>query len=221
MKKFVGIALTAFMLLGLMATGAAANSNDALVRIVHASPDAPAVDVYVNGKPAVKGASFKTATEYIPLAAGPHKVEIFAAGTTSNPVISQELTVEGGKAYTVAAANTLKNIELVVAEDALRVTNGKAKVRVGHLSPDAPTVDVGVIDGPTLFSGASFKTITDYKELDPNTYRLEIRTPDGKQILGLSGTKLDANTIYTIFAVNTADKLEVVVLKNPGMPSTR
>ncbi|MCA1055647.1 DUF4397 domain-containing protein [Rossellomorea aquimaris] len=226
MKKIFSIFVAAIMM-ATLAGGAMAAENDAMVRIVHASPDAPAVDVYVDDKAVVEGAEFKAATDYMNLPAGEHKVEIYAAGTmgTEEPVISQMLTVEEGMAYTVAAANTLDNLELVVAQDSMEVTEGMTKVRVGHLSPDAPTVDVGPIGGDALFSGAEFKAITDYKELDPGTYDLEIRTPEGDQVLDLSGTMLEENTVYSVFAINTADQLEVLVLKDytlmPGsMPET-
>ncbi|WP_226670392.1 DUF4397 domain-containing protein [Metabacillus litoralis] len=220
MKKVFGTIIATVLMVGLMATGALAASTDAMVRVVHASPDAPAVDVYLNDELTIEGAEFKAATDYLNVPEGEHKVEIFAAGTTENAVISQNVTVKAGKAYTVAAANVLENIELVIAEDSMEVTEGKTKVRVGHLSPDAPTVDVGLIDGDALFSGAAFKAITDYKELDPNTYDLEIRTPDGTQVLDLSGTKLEENTVYSVFAVNNAENLEVLLLKDSMlMPS--
>ncbi|WP_369679964.1 DUF4397 domain-containing protein [Bacillus sp. FJAT-45066] len=71
--------------------------------MVHASPDAPAVDVYVNGDLVVENAPFKAATDYLQVPAGTHTVEIFVAGTQENPVITAELTVEAGVSYTVAA----------------------------------------------------------------------------------------------------------------------
>jgi Domain of unknown function (DUF4397) len=226
MKKMFSIFVTAILMLTLT-EGAFAAGNDAMVRIIHASPDAPAVDVYVDGKAVVEGAEFKAATDYMNLPAGEHKVEIYAAGTmgSEDPVISQSLTVEERMAYTVAAANTLDKLELVVAQDSMEVTEGMTKVRVGHLSPDAPVVDVGLIGGKALFSGAEFKTITDYKELEPGTYDLEVRTPEGEQVLDLSGTMLEENTVYSVFAINTADQLEVLMLKDytlmPGsMPET-
>jgi len=207
--------LTALLLMFVVVNGVSAAENrvaDAKVRIVHASPDAPAVDVYVDGTAVVQGAEFKDATEYLPLKAGEYKVEIYPAGKKDKAVLSQKVRVDAGKAYTVAAANKLANLELVIAEDSTEPTEGKAKVRVGHLSPDAPTVDVGLKSGDALFSGASFKGITDYKEVDPGTYDLEIRTPEGKKVLDLTGTKLEADTVYTVLAVNTANQLEVIVL---------
>ncbi|WP_226683056.1 DUF4397 domain-containing protein [Sutcliffiella horikoshii] len=217
MKKFLSILTVLLFVLGGMSNLAAANANtgskqDAQVRILHASPDAPAVDVYVDGNVAVEGAKFKDATDYLMLPAGPHKVEIFPAGKKDQPVIAQQLEVEGGKAYTVAAVNKLANLEMIAVEDTRKAPKGKAFTRVGHLSPDAPQVDVGVIKGDTVFSELSFKDISVYQELEPGTYDLEIRTPDKKQVLDLSGTKLEKDTVYSVFAVNTADKLEVIVL---------
>ncbi|MFS3929989.1 peptidase [Priestia aryabhattai] len=225
MKKIkVGIAsLMAVLLLAFTGNLASAASNDAMVRVVHASPDAPEVDVYVDGKAAVEGAAFKDATDYLTLPSGEHKVDIYAAGTKGKEeaVISTSLTVEAGKAYTVAAINKVASLELKVLEDDMNVTEGKAKVRVGHFSPDAPAVNVGVVNGPTLFENASFKQVTDYSEVDADTYDLEVTTADGNtKVLDLAGTNLEANTVYTVLAVNTADNLEPIVLKdNTAMPS--
>lgn len=216
MKKLIAFMVMAVLIAGGITSSVLAKENGSLVRVLHASPDAPAVDIYVDGSEVVKGEQFKDNTDYVALSAGDHKVEIYAAGTKGEkePVLAKTVTTEAGKAYTVAAINKLAELELIAAEDARKVTDKKAKVRVGHLSPDAPTVDVGLVDGDTLFSGASFPTITDYKELDPGTYDLEIRTPEGVQVLDLSGTTLDKNTAYSVFAVNTADKLEVIVLED-------
>ncbi|KPB05879.1 DUF4397 domain-containing protein [Bacillus sp. CHD6a] len=215
MKKFLSILAVALFVLGGMSNMVAAKAGhkeDAQVRILHASPDAPAVDIYVDGNLAVEGAKFKDATDYLMLPAGPHKVEVFPAGKKDQAVIAQQLEVEGGKAYTVAAVDKLANLELIAVEDTRKAPTGKALTRVGHLSPDAPTVEVGVIKGDTVFSDLSFKDFSTYQELEPGTYDLEIRTPDGKQVLDLSGTKLDKDTVYSVLAVNTADNLEVLVL---------
>lgn len=216
MKKMLAIVLMTVLAVGLMAPSILAKENQAMVRVLHASPDAPAVDVYVDDQEAVKGAKFKDATGYLTLPAGKHDIAIYAAGTKGKekPVLTKSVEVEGGKAYTVAAINSLANLELKATEDATAVPKGKTKLRVGHLSPDAPTVDVGLIGGATLFSNASFPTITDYIEIDPGTYDLEVRTLNGVQVLDLSGTTVAKDTAYSAFAVGNADNLEVIVLKD-------
>lgn len=231
MKKIlVTLAVVLSMVFSLGAVALADDHAGAKVRVVHASPDAPAVDVYVNGELTLEDVPFKADSGYLDVPAGTHNVEVFAAGSEyaeGSAVLQADLTVEAGKAYTVAAANLLESIEFVVAEDSMEVSEGMTKIRVGHLSPDAPTVDVGLIGGDAVFAGATFPGITDYMELDAGTYDLEIRTPDGTQVLPLEGTELAANTVYSVFAINTADSLEVLALVDyqgagaPGeMPAT-
>ncbi|MGB6780046.1 DUF4397 domain-containing protein [Planococcus citreus] len=217
MKKLSVSLVAMLVLFSLLASLVMADNHGdmAKVRVLHASPDAPAVDVYVNGDLTLEEVPFKTDSGYLEVPAGTHDVEVFAAGTeyaAGEGVLQADLEVEAGKAYTVAAANLLESIEFVVAEDSMEVTEGQAKIRVGHLSPDAPAVDVGIIGGDALFSGAEFPSITDYAEVDPGTYDLEIRLPDGTQVLPLEGTELAADTVYSVFAVNTVDSLEVIAL---------
>lgn len=230
MKKGLALFAVALVLFLSFGIGVSADSHTAKVRVVHASPDAPAVDVYVNGDVTLENVPFKADSGYLEVPAGTHNVEVFATGTEyaeGAGVLQADLTVEAGKAYTVAAANTVDALEFVVAEDSMEVTEGKTKIRVGHLSPDAPAVDVGLIGGDAVFSGAEFPGITDYTELDPGTYDLEIRLPDGTQVLPLEGTELAADTVYSVFAVNNADALEVIALVDyeaaaspDGMPTT-
>ena len=58
------------LLLALALVPAASAQGNALVRVVHASPDAPAVDVYVDGNKALSNVPFFTASNYLPLPAG-------------------------------------------------------------------------------------------------------------------------------------------------------
>ncbi|TYR81219.1 DUF4397 domain-containing protein [Priestia megaterium] len=217
------IALTSLMfvlLLTFTGNSAAAASQNAMLRVVHASPDTPKVDIYVDGKAVIHSASFKEATDYLNLSAGSHKVEIFSAGT-KNAVISTNLTVEVGKAYTLATINKLAKLELKVLEDDMTVAKGKAKVRAGHFSPDAPAVKIGVVDELTLFENTSFKQVTDYAELDAGTYDLSITAAEGdNKVLDLADMNLEVNTVYTVLAINTADHIEPLVLKDhTAMPS--
>ncbi|PRO65971.1 DUF4397 domain-containing protein [Alkalicoccus urumqiensis] len=221
-------AMIALLMFGLVGTPAFADDHsgdNAMVRVLHASPDAPEVDVYVNGDAAVEGAAFKDITDYLELPAGDHDVAIFPAGEggEGDPVLEETVTVEGGMHYTVAATNTLDSLTLEAFADDNSVTEGMTKVRVGHMSPGAPAVDVGLVGGDSLFEGAEFFAVTDYMELDPASYDLEIRAAGTEDaVLDLSGTQLDADMVYSVYAVGAdAESLEVVVVADQAgdMPS--
>ncbi|WP_236784867.1 MULTISPECIES: DUF4397 domain-containing protein [Alteribacter] len=228
LKRLMTSMLAGVMVFSIFSVTALADDHgddDAWVRIVHASPDAPAVDVTVNGDVAVEGAAFKDATDYLELPAGEHDVAIYPAGEHDEPVIEATLEVAAGQAYTVAAINTLENLDLHVIEDETSSSEGMAWVRVGHLSPDAPAVDV-TAGGDVLFAGAEFPSVTGYEEVEPMTADLDVRVAGTEDVvLELPGTELEGDMLYTVLAVGFADGepgLDTIILADPShdaMPS--
>jgi hypothetical protein len=200
-------------LLALLAAPAAfAQSGTAKVRVVHASPDAPAVDVIVNGQRALTNVPFFTASPYLDLPAGSYDIQVVPTGATEPVVIdARGVTIEGGKAYTIAATGLLADIEATVYADNLAApAAGKAHVRVIHASPDAPAVDIRVKGGPALLSNLAFPNASDYTPVDAGTYDLEV-TPAGDTtvVLPINGVALEAGRIYDVFAVGQLANLRV------------
>lgn len=193
---------------------AAAQGNTAKVRVVHASPDAPAVDVFVDGTAALTNVTFFTASDYLDLPAGPHKVAVAPAGAgESAAVISADVTLEAGKAYTVAAVGKLAEIKAQIYNDNLAApAAGKAHVRVIHASPDAPAVAVKLADGTALIPTLAFPNGSDYLPVDAGTYDLQV-TPAGANdvVLDLGGTALTAGTIYDVFATGELANIKAEV----------
>jgi hypothetical protein len=121
--------------------------QNAQVRVIHASFDAPGVDVAVDGAKAIANLEYPLSSGYASLDAGTRNVRVTPAGASSPVVINADLNLEANKAYTVFAVNALANIEPVVAVDDRTINASKAKVRFAHLSPDAPAVDIKVNSG--------------------------------------------------------------------------
>ncbi len=184
---------------------AAAQSGNAKVRVIHASPDAPAVDVYVNGTRTLTNVPFFTISDYLDVPAGTYRFQVTPTGAAlSSAVIDAEATLEAGKAYTVAATGPVASIKPTVIVDSLSApAAGKAKVRVYHFSPDAPAVDVKLKGGATLIPGLAFANNSDYLEVDAGSYDLVV-TPAGSNttVIDLSGTTLEAGKLYEVFATN-------------------
>jgi hypothetical protein len=207
--------LVAALVAMLGVSGVSADSHEAKVRVVHASPDAPAVDVWVNGQVAISGLAFGEATDYVALAGGDYDVAVTpAGGTAADAVISATLTLENGRAYTVAAVGQVANIEPLVLVDNLGApAAGKAHVRVVHASPDAPAVDVAVAGGPVLIQGLAFKADSGYLPVDAMSYNLEVR-PAGTQdvAIDIAGFNAQAGTVYSVFAIGLAGDGSLTVL---------
>lgn len=210
MRKLFSMALALVMALGLF--GAAnAQSGDARIRVVHASPDAPAVDVYANGNKVLSNVTFFAASDYLTVPAGSYKLQVVVAGETdlSKAVIDATADLKAGMDYTVAAANAVASIEpLVLMDNNAAPAAGKAHVRFVHASPDAPAVDIRVKGGPTLFSNVAFKGTGDYTPVDAGTYDLEVTAAGSDTVVKeIPGVKLEAGTVYTAWATNTLANL--------------
>lgn len=190
----------------LLATTAVTFAAGPRVRVVHASPDAPAVDVLVNGSAAFTNAPFKGITNYASLDAGSYSVAVVPTGATEPKVISATLTLDADKDYTVVAVGKLANIEpLVLVDNNAAPAGGKAHVRFVHASPDAPAVDIAVKGGPVIFSNVAFKGVGDYMPVDAGTYDLEVRLAGTNTVaLDLPGIALADGTVYTVFAMGLA-----------------
>lgn len=179
-------------------------AEQAHVRALHASPDAPAVDIYVNDAKVLSNVTFRTLSDYLPLDAGTYSVAIKAAGTDT-VVTSLDASVEAGKDYTIAAIGKLASIKLTAFVDDGMTTADAAKLRVVHLSPDTGAVDVALAgqspaDAPV--KNLAYPDATGYLSLPAGSYDFVVR-PTGTDTVALSlpGTALAADTNYTVFAV--------------------
>ena len=178
-----------------------APTPQARVMAVHASPDAPAVDLFVDGTLAGSGLAYPNNTGYLTVTAGTRNVKVNVAGTTTT-VIDANLPVGAGGNYSVFAKGPVSAIgALVLTDDLTTPASGKAHIRFVHLSPDAPAVDVAVTGGPILFSNKAYEGFTAFTPVDAATYDLEVR-PAGSSsvVLALPGIALQAGKIYTVFA---------------------
>ena len=134
------------------------------IRILHASPDAPAVDIYANGNLIAQGLTYKEFTDYLQVNPGRYNIQVFPAGQQMNPVINTDITIPQNNAYTIAAVGRLSSIgllpipEIYMPETQMRMPNN-SNVRFVHLSPNAPAVDITLPDGTKLFENVPYKKI--------------------------------------------------------------
>jgi hypothetical protein len=183
----------------------ASNPAPAQVLIVHASPDAPGVDIFVdNGQPAaVSNLQFLSNTGYVPVPAGVRNVRVKLNATTDT-VINANLTLVSGTYYSVFAVDSASKVTALVLEDDLTApAAGKAHLRFVHLSPNAPNVDIALTGGGVIggLGNVPFKEARGFLPLGAGTYDLEVRVAGTSNVaLPLPGITLEAGKIYTVYA---------------------
>jgi hypothetical protein len=197
---------------------ASAQTGEARLRVLHASPDAPAVDVYLDGSEAISDLAFGDITDYVTVPAGNHAVKVYpsSANGTGTPVIDvASVALEAGKDYTVAAAGNVASIEPVVFTDNNAApASGKAHVRVIHLSPDAPNVDIFAQGAGVVVPNLAFKAASDYLPLAAGSYNLEVRAAGSSTaVLSLPNTGLEGGKVYTAWAVGLAGGQPALTVK--------
>lgn len=186
-------------------------NNSSLVRVFHAAPQAPNVDVYVNDQMVFSNLAFGDFTRYVYLDEGEYNVSVYLAGQKDRPVINQMVDVPSQQIFTIAATGNLDNLGLLVIPDKVSKSPSQnySSVRVIHLSPNAPGVDI-LVDGDTLFEDISFGEGTDYVDLNPGTYNVNVVLNTDKSVVLPIKVTLNPDKIYTIYIIGNPPTLQAV-----------
>jgi hypothetical protein len=216
--SLIGAAAALAAVMALPAVAAADSHEDAKVRVGHFSPDAPAVDIYVNGEifAGLEDVEFGTLSGYVPVPADTYSVAVVLAdadpaeGTVIGPA---DIPLAAGSSTTIAATGFAGGEEPalgpVILTDDFVLEEGMAQVRVGHYSPDAPAVDIYV--NGEIFAGLEdvpFGVISPYVSVPADTYSVAVvvadMDPAEGTVIGPADIALESNTAATIFAIGSA-----------------
>jgi len=198
--------------------------EDASIRFVHASPDAPAIDVIVDGAPVAENVAFSSASDYLPFSAGEHQVQIVPTGSgAESAVLDETVDLDGGGAYIFAAAGLLNEIEAKTYEvDLDDLDENQSRVRLVHLSPDTDNVDLYVTGGDEWFDDVDFPNASDYKDVDAGSYDLEVRAHDSETVaLTLSGFEVQPGRALDVLVLGQSsdNSLTAVTLETRASPA--
>lgn len=192
-------------------------SAGADLRVVHNSPDTPAVDVVVNANyaaPLVPNLAFGGDAGYVTVPGDTYNVQVGAAGfdSAAGAAINADLTLATGSEYSVVAVGKLANIEPLVLADDQRSVATHAKLRVVHGATNAAGVDVyltaagdaDISDDTPVLAGVDFKGDSGYLPVAGGTYTLTV-TPTGTQTAAIGPLEitLSNNEVYTAIATDT------------------
>jgi hypothetical protein len=182
------------------------------LRFAHLSPDAPNVDIRVNGQVVATNIPFQTVSRYFPFAPGDQRVQIFATGSQT-PVIDVDVDVDVNTHQTVAAVGQVANIAPAAYQDTVVNGTNNVLLRTIHAAPDAPAVDLTLADGTVLVSNLSFPNATTYASLAPGQYDLQLRVAGTNQVVrDFPDVDLAAGSVLSAFAVGLLSDQSLDVL---------
>ena len=153
----------------------------AQAQIIHnaADPAVETVDVYLDGNLAVDDLSFRDATPFVDRLSSGVDLELGVAPGNSEGsediIATQTATLAPDEAHTIVANGVVNPDDFAPNPDGEDIgfeffaapgaqssaSDGEVDLRAVHGATDAPTVDIGVEDGPTLLQGLTYGAVTD------------------------------------------------------------
>lgn len=172
------------------------------LRFFNASPAAPDVDIYVNGRKIASNLYYRAFTDYLKVFPGWYRVAVFSAGTRTNPLTVTNIQILSNQIDTVALIGLSGENALQVIDDTRRVLNqNRAYVRFAQLSPNAPQMDA-YWDDALVASELDYQDVSRYLSTAPGTHNLKMRdTLSGANLVEDPEITLEGGKAYTIYIV--------------------
>lgn len=181
------------------------------IQVVHASQDAPAVNVLVDGTAPITDLDFATASSRLELDADTYSVQVDGITpdgdvTVIGPV---DLDLAEDQLYTVVALNETASIEPIILEQPdVEPSSGQLTLQVLHAASNAATVDVYLTapgadinsESPTVT--LAFKENLSPTDIDAGEYQIRITPTGSKDVVYDSGTvELPEGLLINVLAV--------------------
>jgi hypothetical protein len=218
-RRLVLLAALPLLLLAIPAAAvatASAATTTGWIRLAHLSPNTPAVDVYLysygdsSAQIVLHHVAYGTVSPYEQVPTGEYTVAMRAAGavSTTAAVISANVDVVAGHAYTVAGLGPESGLRLQVLDDQLTTPSGQALVRIIQASLKQSVVSVNW-GSDTLNGGLKFGSVSSYQAVSSGS---ETLTVSGGGQTTTASVPLAAGTVHTLVVLDGANGLQIDTL---------
>lgn len=208
-------------------------TSGARIKFIHAAPDTPALDFYINGAKFTgftpngatatyaglptgvpyNSTSPSTGSNYAVTPAGTVSLSVTAPATTTagsaTAIGSKSLTLEDNKYYSLFVAGPTLTPELILVNDdfSASIDPTKAYVRFVNLT-SGQNYDIGLSNGTILAPNLAYKGVTGFIAIDINTTPTFIfRVPGSTTNVGtVSLTSTAAGRVITVFTRGVAGR---------------
>ena len=192
------------------------------VRVIDASPDAPALDIHQNSAIGLYNVGFGTVTSYIPIAPGAYTHAAYTAGTQQQLAAVRGVFATGGQ-YTVLTGNVAANLQMTLLKDqSFPAPSGQVALRFLNQSTRPGAVDIyllqpGVapISVAPFIAGATFGTNTGYLNAPAGTYSI-VAFPAGTVPIGILPEYTGSQVSYSGGSAHTI----ILVDQTPAQPAS-
>jgi hypothetical protein len=202
--------------------GAAGGAAKARIRVIHASPNAPSVDVYAKDSSvaALEDVAYGDASDFIEVDAGPVAFDLRAAGSDSSEAAAfttEPVELSADTDYSLVAAGDFAQVTdadvgfrvLALEHDFSAPVDGEALVRVVHATPTWASVDVDVLgtSGVDIAGLGAFESESNVALPAATGIDIALQTAAGDVLSKLALPEFEEGTESLVIATG-----------NPGLP---
>ena len=212
----IRVGLVALCLAIVFMIGCGGGSSDATqqLRIVMASPDAPPVDILIDGAQVATSLAYTNSTPYLPVKSGSRHIQALRV-SNSTSVFDQNVSVTTSANQTLLLVGPAAKIQSLLLTDGATnatttTTTGDGKVRVVNASQTMGPADVYIVNSGTSLAGVTpvsagltFDKATDYTLASISNYQVYLTEPGTTNVLLNSGPlTLTQNQFQTVVALD-------------------
>lgn len=190
-------------------------ATPANLRVVHDSPDAPALSVLANNNatsPLVPSLAYSSFTTYLSVVPNTYTFSVTPASNTGSVLVNQSVVLNAGRETTLVVIGKLAAISTLVTEDHRRRVATEAKLRIIQGSPTAGNVDVyltaggaGIASASPTYVGIPVGGDTSFQGFTAGSYDMTVTTSGSKTVvLGPTTINLINTGVYTAMARDNA-----------------
>ena len=165
---WVALCLAIVLMIG---CGGSSPSTTGQLRIVMASPDAPPVDILIDGTQVATSLAYTNSTAYLTVKSGSRHIQALTV-SSSTSVFDQTISITASGNETLLLTGAMAKIQSLLLTDGATnttITTGDGKVRVVNASATMGPADVYIVNAGASLAGATpaspglaFDKATDY-----------------------------------------------------------
>lgn len=183
------------------------------IRVLHASADAPNVDVLLNNDRVLNDVAFKGGSGFLAVPSQGYRVRVEGRLPAGNQAVIDvaSLTLSPNQQYTVVALGNVAAIEpLVLERERSSVPAGSVRAQVLHAAPNAPRVDVFVTTpGANLAATAPLGTFSFKQSLGP------VDVPAGNYQIRVTPAGVPGTVVFDSGTINLAAGSDLLLAAVP------
>ena len=195
------------------------------VRFVHAVPDAPAVDIWVDGDKVLSGVPYKAASEYLVVNSGNRFLRLVpAGGDTSSAVFRRMVSVRSLTKMTMAFANSAADPALLITQERFTYADETSKlvdscdVKLINLSGTGEALALENTNDEVLIPAVNAGSLSAYTRLMAGSTDFYVVRGNGSRAVEFSFNLQKPGYRYSFVVVGNAGGLEVLTLQDEPKP---